>query len=211
MIRAAIQPHAPAPHGVAHSERQKRHPACSKFRRCKAYGLIAQFPDRHQAIAGNQKCSARMRPHIRAKRRRPEKARGCFAPHSRRLRYAAPCFTCANAQQRRQSSSRNWMKVGGRVTVHPTTANDAKLIQVLLDNPGSTSAALTRALGWKAQSWHMRFGTICSKRALYLWPAPDAPKRNSKFYSGNLADLKEPENLFTMKLKRPGFSGGCFV
>jgi len=84
-------------------------------------------------------------------------------------------------------------------TVHPITPTEAKLIQVLLDNPGSTSTTLTQALGWKAQSWHMLFGTMCSKRALYLWPAPDAPKRNSKFYSGILADLKEPENLFTIK------------
>ena len=84
-------------------------------------------------------------------------------------------------------------------TVKPITETEAKLVQVLLDNPGSTSTALTQALGWKAQSWHMRFGTMCADRALYLWPAPNADHRNGKFYSGILADLQEPENLFTMK------------
>lgn len=84
-------------------------------------------------------------------------------------------------------------------TVKPMTETEAKLVQVLLDNPGSTSTALTQALGWKAQSWHMHFGTMCADRALFLWPAPNADHRNGKFYSGILADLKEPENLFTMK------------
>ena len=84
-------------------------------------------------------------------------------------------------------------------TTKPVTESEAKLVQVLLDNPGSTSTALTQALGWKAQSWHMHFGTMCADRAIYLWPAPKAEKRSGKFYSGILADLKEPENLFTMK------------
>lgn len=84
-------------------------------------------------------------------------------------------------------------------TVKPMTETETKLVQVLLDNPGSTSTALTQALGWRAQSWHMHFGTMCADRAPYLWPAPTADYRNGKFYSGILADLKEPENLFTMK------------
>jgi hypothetical protein len=84
-------------------------------------------------------------------------------------------------------------------TVRPMTDNEQKLIQVLLDQPNSTSSALTKALGWKAQSWHLHFGTMCANRALYLWPAPDAENRDGKFYSGILADLKEPENTFTIK------------
>lgn len=84
-------------------------------------------------------------------------------------------------------------------TVKPMTETEVKLVQVLIDNPGSTSTALTQALGWKAQSWHMHFGTMCADRAIYLWPAPNADHRNGKFYSGILADLKEPENLFTVK------------
>jgi hypothetical protein len=84
-------------------------------------------------------------------------------------------------------------------TVQPITETEAKLVQVLLDNPGSTSTALSQALGWKAQGWHMHFGTMCADRAMYLWPAPNVDRRNGKFYSGILADLKEPENLFTLK------------
>jgi hypothetical protein len=84
-------------------------------------------------------------------------------------------------------------------TVKPMTETEVKLMQVLLDNAGSTSTTLTQALGWKAQSWHMRLGAMCADRAIYLWPTPNADRRNGKFYSGILADLKEPENLFTMK------------
>lgn len=44
----------------------------------------------------------------------PEKARGCFTSHSRWLRYAAPCFTHALAQQRCRSCNRDWLR--GEVT-----------------------------------------------------------------------------------------------
>ena len=44
-----------------------------------------------------------------------EKARGCFAPHSRRLRYAAPCFTRPFGQQQCLAYNRNWMIVGDKV------------------------------------------------------------------------------------------------
>ena len=78
------------------------------------------------------------------------------------------------------------------------TETEAKIIQVLLDNPGSTSTELSQALGWGAQSWHMHFGTMCANRAVYLWPAPKSEVRSSEFYSGILADLS-PDNLWTIK------------
>ncbi|WSH64917.1 hypothetical protein U8Q05_25865 [Rhizobium ruizarguesonis] len=81
----------------------------------------------------------------------------------------------------------------------PMTKTEEKLIQVLLDHPNSTSSALTQALGWGAQSWHLHFGTMCANRASYLWPAPDSEHRDAKFYSGILADLTEPENTFSIK------------
>ena len=96
----------------------------------------------------------------------------------------------------------NGMEVSARVVeafrVSPMTETDAKVIQVLLDNPGSTSTELSRALAWRAQSWHMFFGKICANRAVYLWPAPRAEKRSADFYSGILADLS-PDNRWTMK------------
>lgn len=85
--------------------------------------------------------------------------------------------------------------------VKPMTETEEKLIRVLLENPGSTSTELTEKLGWKAQSWHLHFGTMCANRAAYLWPAPPAEVRDGKFYSGILADLKEPENRFALKPK----------
>ena len=81
----------------------------------------------------------------------------------------------------------------------PMTETEAKLIQVLLDHPGSTSSALTAALGWKAQSWHLHFGTMCFNRSTYLWPAPLSERRDGAFYSGILADFDDAASTFTMK------------
>lgn len=94
------------------------------------------------------------------------------------------------------------MEVSARVVeafrVNPMTETEAKIIQVLLDHPGSTSKELSKALGWRAQTWHMHFGTMCSNRSLHLWPAPRAEARDADFYSGILADLST-DNRWTMK------------
>lgn len=82
--------------------------------------------------------------------------------------------------------------------VRPLTETDEKLVRVLIDNPGSTSTQLTEFLGWKGQSWHLHFGTMCANRAIYLWPAPKATWRNGSFYSGILADFEEEGSRFTM-------------
>lgn len=96
----------------------------------------------------------------------------------------------------------NGMEVSARVVeafrVRPMTETEAKIIQVLLDRPGSTSTELSQALGWGAQSWHMHFGTMCFNRAIYLWPAPKSEVRAADFYSGILADLSS-DNRWTMK------------
>lgn len=94
------------------------------------------------------------------------------------------------------------MEVSARVVeafrVNPMTETEAKVIQVLLDHPRSTSTELSQALGWGAQSWHMHFGTMCLNRAVYLWPAPQSDTRPADFYSGILADLS-PDNRWTIK------------
>ena len=99
----------------------------------------------------------------------------------------------------------NGMEVSARVVeafrVNPMTETEAKIIQVLLDHPGSTSTELSQALGWGAQSWHMHFGTMCFNRAIYLWPAPKSEVRAADFYSGILADLS-PDNRWTIKRLR---------
>lgn len=84
-------------------------------------------------------------------------------------------------------------------TVKPLTETEAKAVKALLDNPEQTSTQLSRLAGWEGKIWHRFFGGMCADRAIYLWPAPPAEKRDGKFYSGILADLQEPENLFTMK------------
>ena len=86
----------------------------------------------------------------------------------------------------------NGMDVASRVVeafrAQPMTETEAKLVQVLLDHPGSSSTELSRALGWGGQSWHMHFGVMCADRAVYLWPAPKSETREVNFYSGILAD-----------------------
>jgi len=94
------------------------------------------------------------------------------------------------------------MEVSARVVeafrAHPMTETEAKIIQVLLDHPSSTSTELSKALGWGAQSWHMHFGTMCANRAIYLWPAPKSEARSADFYSGILAELS-PDSRWTIK------------
>lgn len=82
----------------------------------------------------------------------------------------------------------------------PPTETDLKVLKALLDNPGSTSTALSQALGWGGQSWHMHFGKMCFEREAYLWPAEKFEKRDKSFYSGILADFDRDGAFFTMKL-----------
>lgn len=84
-------------------------------------------------------------------------------------------------------------------TVEPLTVTEAKVVQALLDHPDSTSTELSRYLDWGGQIWHEKFGTMCKKREVYLWPAKDAVTRDGKFYTGILADLDPDGNRFTMK------------
>lgn len=80
----------------------------------------------------------------------------------------------------------------------PMTETERRLIQVLLDHPGSSSEGLSRALDWRAQSWHMHFGEMCKRRQARLWPAAKSEIRDAAFYSGILAELS-PENRWSFK------------
>ena len=79
------------------------------------------------------------------------------------------------------------------------TKTDAKVLQTLLDNPGATSEQLSIAAGWRSNGWHLHFGTMCERRAAYLWPAPRAEKRDANFWSGILADFDDATRGFAMK------------
>ena len=83
--------------------------------------------------------------------------------------------------------------------VKPPTKNEIKVIQALLDHPGSKSIELSGACGWAGNKWHLDFGALCRKRETYLWPAEPIEKQNRSFLSGILADLDPAENRFTMK------------
>jgi hypothetical protein len=81
----------------------------------------------------------------------------------------------------------------------PMSESERTVVQVLLDNPGLSSEALTRKAGWKAQAWHLRFGLMCRGRGHLLWPAPFDKDRGADFYSGILADFGEATRGFTLK------------
>ncbi|MAI89315.1 hypothetical protein [Ponticaulis sp.] len=81
----------------------------------------------------------------------------------------------------------------------PASETEALVIKTLMKNPGSTSQELSKACGWKAQTWHLWFGTMCAERQAELWPAPPSESRpDKKFMTGILADLSA-DNRFTMK------------
>lgn len=84
-------------------------------------------------------------------------------------------------------------------TAEPMTDTEQKLIQVLLDNPHSTSGELTEKIGWKGMSWHLHFGTMCANRGVYLGHPPKSTASNGKFYTGILADFDNATSRFTMK------------
>lgn len=79
------------------------------------------------------------------------------------------------------------------------SGTEERIVRVLLDNPGSTSAKLSAAINWKAQTWHMHFGTMCGNRSDYLWATPIPAKRSSTFLSGVLATYDEANSGFTMR------------
>ncbi len=96
------------------------------------------------------------------------------------------------------------MPVAGRVVealrLAPLSEHERKLIQVLLDHPGSTTTELTRAAGLGDNMvWQMHFGTLCKSRQAYLWPAERAEHRDGLFFSGILADIDPATNRFTLK------------
>jgi hypothetical protein len=78
------------------------------------------------------------------------------------------------------------------------TPTEARLLQVLLDRPNSTSTELSTALGWEGQAWHMHFGKMCQRGEARLWPAEPAVTPDANFYCGILADISE-NRWWTMK------------
>lgn len=81
----------------------------------------------------------------------------------------------------------------------PPSETDWRVIQALLDNPGSTSERLSEICGWTDSAWHLHFGTMCRAREPYLWPVKQKPEWSEPFYSGILADFDSDGSKFTMK------------
>jgi hypothetical protein len=82
----------------------------------------------------------------------------------------------------------------------PMTDHERKVIQALLDNPGSTTSELNRAAGLgENMVWQMHFGVLCKSRQAHLWPPEAAEHRDGLFFSGILADIDRATNRFTLK------------
>jgi hypothetical protein len=84
-------------------------------------------------------------------------------------------------------------------TAIPMTETDRKLVQAVLDHPGSPSTVLTKSLGWKNLAWQLHFGAMCRAREHLLGAAPYEAKRDDKFYTGLLCDYDEATSGFTLK------------
>ncbi|MCA8878818.1 MAG: hypothetical protein KDA73_02450 [Rhodobacteraceae bacterium] len=81
----------------------------------------------------------------------------------------------------------------------PPSDSERVVIRALLDNPGSTSAHLTKVCGYAGNSaWHLRFGELCKRRQADLWPAPASEQRDGSFFSGILAEFDTKAATFTM-------------
>lgn len=83
----------------------------------------------------------------------------------------------------------------------PPTEVEWKVIQALLDNPGSTSERLSEICGWTDSAWHLHFGLMCRARESYLWPVEQRSGWPGPFYSGILADFDSNGSKFTLKLE----------
>ena len=113
-------------------------------------------------------------------------------------------LTAAEAHEREAQAAAvaalgNVERVVQAFTKLPLSKSDEKAVQVLLDNPGLTSEALTLKAGWKAQAWHLRFGLMCSARAHLLWPAPFEASRGADFFCEILTDFDETTRGYNFK------------
>ncbi|MGY9057195.1 MAG: hypothetical protein ACKVGZ_16615 [Alphaproteobacteria bacterium] len=90
-------------------------------------------------------------------------------------------------------------KVAEAFSAVKPTPSDLKAIRALLANPGSTTAELSAACGWKGNKWQSQLSLMCKKREGYLLPGDPDDERDLAFYSGLLSDQDEETNRFTMK------------
>ena len=90
-------------------------------------------------------------------------------------------------------------RVADAFQAKPMKPGERTAISALLHHPGSTSAELSAAAGWRGNTWHLRFGTMCKDRVDALWPAPGSEVRDAEFFTGILADFDKAEARFTLK------------
>ena len=82
----------------------------------------------------------------------------------------------------------------------PLKPTERKVVQVLLDNPGATSAALTKLSGCTGRTaWHLRFAAMCKARDVRLCPVEPDVTHPGDFYIALLADHSAETNGFTFK------------
>ena len=62
--------------------------------------------------------------------------------------------------EEREAASEPVSKVENAFAKMPPSDLELSLMQVLIDNPGSTSTKLTQAMGWNDKAWQLHFGKI---------------------------------------------------
>ena len=90
-------------------------------------------------------------------------------------------------------------RVAYAFTQMPPSETQERLIRVLLDNPGSTNAELSRHLGWKDNGWDLHFGSMAKDRMPLLWTAEPSKERDDYFYCGILTTFDRQLRTYVMR------------
>lgn len=83
----------------------------------------------------------------------------------------------------------------------PMSDTDVKILQALLDNPGSSSEQLSAFCEWKDKSWHLHFGKMCERRSVYLPAVSHYGEDNTPFWSGIIAELDQRAHPWKWTIK----------
>ena len=80
----------------------------------------------------------------------------------------------------------------------PPSEKERKLVQAVLDRPGSSSAALSRRIGYGNMAWQLHFGIMCRERSAILGPPASLLGSGEPFWSGLLCHVDE-HSSFSLK------------
>jgi hypothetical protein len=76
-----------------------------------------------------------------------------------------------------------------------------KLLEALDGHPGASAEELTRAMGWKSQSWKLQFAVMCQDRLgpLFAPPAETGEDELGSYYADLLAERDEAGSGYRLR------------